>query len=51
LHQVLDEDDEVLASSLFDLLNLYQVTCCVHHATNFWTIFFDDNIIDALESE
>jgi hypothetical protein len=48
---VLDEDDEVLASSLFDLLNLDQVACCVHHATNFWTILFDDNIIDALESE
>jgi hypothetical protein len=46
---VLVEDDEVLVSSLFNLLDLDQVASGVCHATNFWTVFLNYNIVDALE--
>jgi len=38
-------------SFLLDLLNLNEMAHCMHHATNLWTIFFNNDITDSLESK
>jgi hypothetical protein len=49
-HQVLDVSD-VISEPLFNLLDLDQVANRMNHATDLWTIFFYDNIIDALQTK
>jgi len=48
---VLDVGDVVSVSFLFNLLDLDQVANGVNHSTDLWSIFFYNNIIDALQAK